>query len=67
MSKDLDITILGSSVIVILWWASIWVLIDEGIEFVSGNRKHIKLAVCLIIVFGILVTCAIFPHYVRHF
>lgn len=67
MSKDLDITILGSSVVVILWWVSVWVLIEEGIEFVSGNRKHLKLAVCLIIIFGIVLTCALFPQYVRHF
>ena len=67
MSRDLDITTLGSSVIVILWWVSIWVLIEEGIEFVSGNRKHIKLAVCLTIIFGVVVTCALFPHYTHHF
>ena len=62
-----DITTNGSSIIVILWWVAVWILVDEGIEFVSGNRKYIKLAVCLIIIFGVVVTCSLFPQYIHHF
>ena len=62
-----DISANGSSLIVILWWVAVWILVDEGIEFVSGNRKYIKLAVCLIIIFSVVLTCILYPEYIRHF
>lgn len=62
-----DISANGSSLIVILWWVAVWILVDEAIEFVSGNRKYIKLAVCLIIIFSVVVTCSLYPEYIRHF
>ena len=58
---------MSMSIVVILWWVSLWILIEEGIVFVSGNRKSIKLLVCAVIVVGILIACAIFPHYIDRF
>ena len=55
------------SILVILWWVSLWILIEEGIVFVSGNRKSIKLLVCAVIVVCILIACSIFPHYIDRF
>ena len=58
---------MSTSILVILWWVSLWILIEEGIVFVSGNRKSIKLLVCAVIVVSILIACAIFPHYIDRF
>lgn len=58
---------MSTSILVILWWVSVWILIEEGIVFVSGNRKSTKLLVCAVIVAGILIACSIFPHYIDRF
>ena len=52
---------LGTSVLVILWWVSIWFMIEEAILFVSGNKRHIKLLVCLIISVSVVMVCSVFP------
>jgi hypothetical protein len=44
-----------------------WFIIEEGIVYVSGNRKSTKLLVCAVIVVGILIACSIFPHYIDRF
>lgn len=58
---------MSMSILVILWWVSVWILIEEGIVFVSGNRKSIKLLVCAVIVTGILIACSIFPNHIDRF
>lgn len=58
---------IGTSILVILWWVSMWLIIEEGILFVSGNRKHIKMLVCALIGAGVLITCSIFPHHMERF
>jgi hypothetical protein len=45
----------------------VWAMIEEGILFVSGNRKHIKMIVCAIISVGVIITCSIFPHHIGRF
>ena len=42
-----------ASIITILWWASIWYLIEETMVYVSGNKKHFKAFICMIIIIGI--------------
>ena len=58
---------MSMSILVILWWVSMWLIIEEGILFVSGNRKQIKMLVCAVIIVIVLITCAIFPHYIDRF
>ena len=58
---------MSTSILVILWWVSMWLIIEEGILFVSGNRKQIKMLVCAVIIVGVLLTCAIFPHHMDRF
>lgn len=58
---------MSTSILVILWWVSMWLIIEEGILFVSGNRKHIKMLVCALISVGVLITCSIFPHHMDRF
>ena len=58
---------MSMSILVILWWVSMWLIIEEGILFVSGNRKQIKILVCAVIIVGVLLTCAIFPHHMDRF
>ena len=58
---------MSTSILVILWWVSMWLIIEEGILFVSGNRKHIKMLVCALIIVGVLITCSIFPHHMDRF
>jgi hypothetical protein len=63
-----DLTLhMSSSILVILWWVSMWAIIEEGILFVSGNRKQIKMLVCAIIIAIVIITCAIFPHHIERF
>lgn len=58
---------MGMSVLVILWWVAVWVLVEEAILFISGNRRHIKMLVCVLIIFSIVVTCSLFPHHLSRF
>ena len=58
---------MSTSILVILWWVSMWLIIEEGILFVSGNRKQIKMLVCAVIIVIVLITCAIFPHHMDRF
>jgi hypothetical protein len=60
-------TSLGTSVLVILWWVALWFMFEEAILFVSGNRRNIKIMICLIIIVGIVAICAFFPYHLRHF
>ena len=66
MSTDVSIH-MSTSVLVILWWVSVWAMIEEAILFVSGNRKHIKMIVCAIISVGVIITSSIFPHHIGRF
>ena len=52
---------LGASILVILWWVSIWFMIEEAILFVSGNRRNVKILICLFISVSVVITCSFFP------
>lgn len=58
---------LGTSVVVIAWWVAIWFIFEEAILFVSGNRRHIKVTICLIIMFIVFVTCCFYPYHLKSF
>jgi len=60
-------TNLSSSILVVLWWVALWFIFEEAILFVSGNRRHIKMMICLIITVSIIVVCSVFPHHLKHF
>ena len=42
--------ILGTSFIIILWWVALWFIIEETIVFLAGNKRHLKLSICVIII-----------------
>jgi hypothetical protein len=60
-------TSLGSSVLVVLWWVALWFMFEEAILFVSGNRRHVKMMICLIITASIIAICSFFPHHLSRF
>ena len=60
-------TSLSSSILVVLWWVALWFMFEEAILFVSGNRRHIKMMICLIITVSIIIICSVFPYHLRHF
>ena len=54
--------ILGTSFIIILWWVALWFIIEETIVFLAGNKRHLKLSICVIII----VIITIYAHYTPH-
>ena len=52
---------LGTSVLIIVWWVSVWVLIEETIEYISGNKQHVKLYVCVILIIIISIYVNMYP------
>ena len=63
---DLHVS-LGTSILVILWWVSMWFMIEEAILFISGNKRHIKMIVCLFISVSVVLTCSVFPQNLSRF
>ena len=63
---DLHVS-LGTSILVILWWVSMWFMIEEAILFISGNKRHIKMIVCLFIIVSVVLTCSVFPQNLSRF
>lgn len=53
--------ILGTSVLIIVWWVSVWILIEETIEYISGDKRHVKLYVCVILIVLISVYVNLYP------
>jgi len=53
---------LGVSIIIIMWWVSIWILIEEAILYVSADKRHLKLYVCTLIIIIITLCAHIQPH-----
>ena len=51
--------VLGTSFIIILWWVALWYIIEETIVFLAGNKRHLKLSICVIII----VIITIYAHY----
>ena len=49
--------VLSHSMLVILWWISLWFLAEETILFISDDKKHKKIAVCVVIVTMIAFYC----------
>jgi hypothetical protein len=52
---------LGTSVLIIVWWVSIWILIEEAIEYISGDKRHVKLYVCVILIVVISLYVNMYP------
>jgi hypothetical protein len=55
--------VLGSSALIILWWVSLWLIAEETIEFLSGNKRHIKLSICVIVIVIITVYAHMYPKF----
>ena len=53
----------GLSIITILWWVSIWYLIEEGIEYIAGNKRHLKAITCIVIIISISIYCSIYQNH----
>jgi len=60
---DNAINIHGISIINILWWVSVWYLIEEGIVFISGNKRHFKAMICIIISVSIVIYTSFYPEH----
>jgi hypothetical protein len=41
---------LSHSFLIIMWWVSLWLLAEETIIYVSGNKKHIKMSICVVMI-----------------
>ena len=54
-------SLLGTSVLIIVWWVSVWILIEEAIEYISGDKRHIKLYVCVILIVLISLYVNLYP------
>jgi hypothetical protein len=50
--KDIRVIpgILGTSFIIILWWVSLWLIVEESISFISGDKRHVKMSICVMII-----------------
>jgi hypothetical protein len=57
--------VLGTSAIIIIWWVSLWLIIEETIVYVSGDRRHVKLAICTLIVIVLSFYAHIYPAFTR--
>jgi hypothetical protein len=49
--------ILGHSVLVVLWWISLWILAEEMILLISQDKRHKKMIVCITIIIFIIFYC----------
>jgi hypothetical protein len=56
--------IFGASIISILWWVVIWFLFEEAIAFTSGNKRHVKVLICMIVVILIVIYTRMFPTHI---
>jgi hypothetical protein len=52
---------LTTSIIIILWWVSLWLIAEEAIDFMSGDKRHRKMAICFFIIAAIVVYAHYFP------
>jgi hypothetical protein len=57
--------VLGTSAVIIIWWVSLWLIIEETIAYVSGDKRHIKLAVCTLIIIILTIYAHIQPTFAR--
>jgi len=49
--------ILSHSVLVVLWWISLWILAEEMILLISQDKRHKKMIVCIAIIIFIIFYC----------
>jgi hypothetical protein len=45
--------ILLFSAITIVWWFSIWTLVDDTLRMIAGGKRHIHLALCAVLIAAI--------------
>ena len=57
--------IFGASIISVLWWVALWFLFEEAIEFTSGNKRHVKVLICMILVILIIIYTHMFPTHIK--
>jgi hypothetical protein len=58
MGEEVNVSyVIGHSVLVILWWISLWFLAEEFILYLSQDKKHKKVAICIAIVIIIVFYC----------
>jgi hypothetical protein len=56
--KEINVPyVLGHSMLVILWWISLWIIAEEFILYLSQDKKHKKVAICIAIVSLIVFYC----------
>jgi hypothetical protein len=57
--------IFGVSLISILWWVAVWFLFEEIIILTSGNKRHLKIMICLTIIMLIVIYTQMFPTHIE--
>jgi len=57
--------VLSTSVLIILWWVALWLILEESISFLSGDKRHRKIAICVIIIVIITIYAHIYPHFLN--
>ena len=57
--------IFAASIISILWWVALWFLFEEAIAFTSGNKRHVKVLICMILVILIIIYTHMFPTHIK--
>ena len=57
--------IVSVSIISVLWWVVLWFLFEEIILLVSGNKRHLKVLICITIAALIYMYVIINPTHVE--
>jgi len=55
--------VLGTSIIIIIWWVTLWLIIEETIVYLSGDKRHIKISICVVIIIIISIYAHVFPKF----
>jgi len=55
--------VLGTSIIIIIWWVTLWLIVEETIVYLSGNKRHLKLSICVVIIIIISIYAHVFPKF----
>jgi len=54
------------SVISVLWWVAIWFLFEDTITFISGNKRHLRVVICLVIIVSIVIYGILYPAQIQN-
>lgn len=56
---------LGTSILIILWWVSLWIILEELIDYASSSKRHLKIAICGFVIVLIVVYSHVRPTFVH--